>query len=109
MLAAFVCWQARNRREPLVPLSLFADRNFSLSNVAIATVGFAFTAMGFPLMLWAQVVRGYSPTESGLLLAPMALMSIVPPRSAGSPTGSTRASSPSGLRRARRRAHPARR
>ena len=33
--------------------------------------------MGFPLMLWAQLVRGDSPTQAGLLLAPMAVMSIV--------------------------------
>ena len=76
VLGAFVWWQARNQREPLMPLGLFADRNFSLANVGIATVSFAFTAMGFPLMLWAQVVRGYSPTEAGLLLVPMALVSI---------------------------------
>ncbi|WP_248583435.1 DHA2 family efflux MFS transporter permease subunit [Nocardioides sp. InS609-2] len=76
VLVAFVWWQARNQREPLMPLGLFTDRNFSLANLGIATVSFAFTAMGFPLMLWAQVVRGYSPTESGLLLVPMALVSI---------------------------------
>jgi EmrB/QacA subfamily drug resistance transporter len=77
VLAAFVYWQSRNRREPLVPLSLFRDRNFSVSNLAITTVSFAFTAMGFPLMLWAQLVRGYSPTQAGLLLAPMAVTSIL--------------------------------
>lgn len=77
VLTLFVLWQWRNKREPLVPLTLFTDRNFSVSNVAIVTVSFAFTAMGFPLMLWAQLVRGYSPTEAGLLLAPLALASIV--------------------------------
>jgi len=77
VLAAFVVWQRANPTEPLMPLKVFADRNFSISNLGIAAVSFAFTAMGFPLMLWAQVVRGYSPTESGLLLIPMAVMSIV--------------------------------
>jgi len=77
VLAVFVWWQARNTREPLVPLSLFRDRNFSVSNLAITAVSFTFTAMGFPLMLWAQLVRGYSPTQAGLLLAPMAVMSIL--------------------------------
>ena len=71
----FVVWQARNRREPLVPLSLFRDRNFSLANVAITTVGFAITAMAFPLMLYAQSVRGLSPTRAALLLVPMAVIS----------------------------------
>jgi MFS family permease len=59
----------------LVPLSLFRDRNFSLSNAAIVTVGFAITAMAFPFMLFTQAVLGYSPTQSALLLVPMALLS----------------------------------
>jgi len=33
--------------------------------------------MGFPVMLYAQLVRGLSPTKSALLLVPMAVMSIV--------------------------------
>ena len=51
MLVGFVVWQALNPKEPLLPLELFKDRNFSLANVAIATVGFAVTAMSLPLML----------------------------------------------------------
>ncbi len=74
VLVLFVAWQAVNRAEPLVPLGLFKDRNFSLSNVAITSVGFAITAMAFPLMLWAQAVRGWSPTQAGLLLVPMAVL-----------------------------------
>jgi EmrB/QacA subfamily drug resistance transporter len=77
VLIAFVVWQARNRREPLVPLHLFRDRNFSLANVGITVMGFAITAMGFPVFLYAQLVRGLSPTQSALLLVPMAVMSIV--------------------------------
>lgn len=74
VLAVFVLWQARNRSEPLLPLGLFKDRNFSLANVAIAVVGFGITAMVFPLMLYAQEVRGLSPTKSALLLVPMAVI-----------------------------------
>jgi EmrB/QacA subfamily drug resistance transporter len=77
VFAVFVLWQARNRKEPLVPLFLFRDRNFSLANLAITTMGFAITALAFPLMLYAQLVRGLSPTGAALLLVPMALMSIL--------------------------------
>ena len=76
VLGAFVVWQARNTREPLVPLELFRDRNFSLANVAISVMGFAITSMAIPLMLWAQVVRGLNPTRAALLLVPMAVMTI---------------------------------
>lgn len=75
VLVSFLLWQARNPLEPLLPLTLFRDRNFSLSNIAITTVGFAITAMTFPLMLYAQNVRGLSPTGAALLLVPMAVIS----------------------------------
>jgi MFS family permease len=60
-----------------VPLGLFSDRNFSISNFSISTMSFTATAMGFPTMLYAQLVRGYSPLDSALLFVPMALMSII--------------------------------
>jgi MFS family permease len=77
LFVVFVVWQSKNRAEPLVPLSLFDDRNFSISNFAISTMSFTATAMGFPIMLYAQLVRGYSPLNSALLFVPMALVSIV--------------------------------
>ncbi|WP_353508357.1 DHA2 family efflux MFS transporter permease subunit [Intrasporangium sp.] len=75
VLGIFVWWQSRNEREPLLPLGLFRDRNFSLANAGISAVGCAFTAMAFPLMLYAQAVHGLSPTQAALLLAPMAVIS----------------------------------
>ncbi|MCW2748010.1 MAG: transporter [Nocardioidaceae bacterium] len=74
VLGVFVVWQARMSGEPLVPLAIFKDRNFSLANIAISTVGFAITAMAFPFILYAQAVRGLSPTTSALLFAPMAIV-----------------------------------
>ena len=83
VLGVFIGWQAVNKKEPLVPLSLFKDRNFSVSNAAITTMGFIAASFGFPLMLYAQAVRGYSPTQAALLLFPMAIMSIVLARTVG--------------------------
>ncbi|MCO1658964.1 DHA2 family efflux MFS transporter permease subunit [Pseudonocardia humida] len=75
VLGLFVLWQARNKAEPLVPLRLFRDRNFSLAALAIATVGFGVTSMSFPLIFFAQGVLGLTPTGSALLLVPMAVVS----------------------------------
>ena len=72
---AFVYWQSINRGEPLVPLQMFADRDFSLSNLGVAVIGFVVTAMMLPIMFYAQVVCGLSPTRSALLIAPMAISS----------------------------------
>lgn len=77
VLALFVWWEARNTKEPLVPLSIFGDRNFSVANVAITSMGFAATSMGFPLMLYAQLVRGDSAFKASLLMVPMAIISLI--------------------------------
>lgn len=74
-MVAFVYWQSVNRNEPLIPLEMFADRDFSLSNVGIAVIGFAVTAMVLPVMFYAQAVAGLTPTRSALLTAPMAIAS----------------------------------
>ena len=74
VLALFVAWQTR-APEPLIPLGLFRDRNFSLANVAITTLGLSVTAQAFPITLYAQGVRGLSPTGAALLLAPSAVIS----------------------------------
>ncbi|MET9485658.1 DHA2 family efflux MFS transporter permease subunit [Nocardia sp. NPDC006630] len=74
VLALFVVNQARNSDEPLVPMSLFKDRNFSLSSLAIASMGAAITATFVPFYFFLQQVHGMSPTRSALVLAPMAIL-----------------------------------
>lgn len=72
-MSAFVYWQSVNRNEPLIPLVIFADRDFSLCNVGVAIISFGGTAMMLPLTFYAQAVCGLSPTRSALLIAPMAV------------------------------------
>jgi MFS family permease len=76
VLALFVVQQALTKREPLVPLHLFRDRNFSVANVAITAIGFTVTSLSLPLVFYFQVVRGMTPTQSALMLAPMAVINI---------------------------------
>jgi EmrB/QacA subfamily drug resistance transporter len=75
VLVLFVAWQAVNKGEPLLPLGLFKDRNFSLANIGITTVGFTVTAFGLPLIFYYQMVRDMTPTQSALMMVPMALIS----------------------------------
>lgn len=72
--AVFVFWQSKTTGEPLVPLRLFKDRNFSIANIAITAMSFAITGLLLPLMLFTQMVLGYSPTQSALLMTPMAVI-----------------------------------
>ncbi len=75
VLTAFVLWQRYTISEPLVPLTLFRDRNFSLGNLALACVGISVTTVAFPLMLYAQNVRGFTPTQAAMLMIPQAILS----------------------------------
>ncbi|HEX5254702.1 MAG TPA: DHA2 family efflux MFS transporter permease subunit [Mycobacterium sp.] len=72
-MTAFAFWQSLNAHEPLIPLVIFGDRDFSLCNVGVAIVSFTATAMMLPLTFYAQAVCGLSPTRSALLIAPMAI------------------------------------
>jgi EmrB/QacA subfamily drug resistance transporter len=61
----------RRAAEPILPLNLFANRNFSLISGIGFLLGFAmFGAINF-LPLYQQTVQGASATNSGLLLLPM--------------------------------------
>lgn len=75
VLGVFLWWQRRGRGEPLLPLRLFSDRNFSLGNAAIAMVGIAVTSNALPLVFYYQLVLGFTPTRAALQLVPMALLS----------------------------------
>src|ERR1700754_861756 len=72
-VSVFVYWQSVNTREPLIPLDVFTDRDFTLCSVGVAITSFASTAMMLPLTFYTQTVCGLSPTRSALLIAPMAI------------------------------------
>jgi EmrB/QacA subfamily drug resistance transporter len=68
--AAFL-YAERRAREPVLPPSLFGNRVFAVTSAVGLVVGFAlFGALTF-LPLFQQVVRGDTPTESGLQLLPV--------------------------------------
>ncbi len=72
-MSVFAYWQLMNPGEPLIPLRIFGDPDFSLSTVGVAIVSFAATAIMVPLPFYAQGVCGLSPIRSALLIAPMAI------------------------------------
>ncbi len=72
-MSLFVYWQAVNTREPLIPLQVFADRDFTVCNAGVAITSFATTALMLPLPFFLQAGCGLSPTRSALVIAPMAV------------------------------------
>lgn len=74
-LIAFVAWQHRNPREPLVPLQLFADRNFTASSTAGLAMGAAMGGLFLPIMVYLQTTLEYSALAAGAATAPMFVLS----------------------------------
>jgi EmrB/QacA subfamily drug resistance transporter len=69
-VAAFLVIESR-AAEPILPLHIFRNRNFSLVTALSFLAGLSmFGAITF-LPLYQQTVQGASPTISGLLLTPM--------------------------------------
>jgi EmrB/QacA subfamily drug resistance transporter len=62
--------------EPIIPLHIFRNRNFTLMSVIGFIVGFVMFGAVLYLPLFQQSVQGASATNSGLLLLPM-LMSMM--------------------------------
>lgn len=75
VMVVFVWWQSRTKNEPLVPLALFRDRNFTLANIGIFAGGFTVTSMMLPFMFFLQLARELTPTQSALIMVPMAVIS----------------------------------
>jgi EmrB/QacA subfamily drug resistance transporter len=69
LVLAFVAWQAR-ARTPMVPLSLFRSRGFSVVNAVALVMAFGMFGSVFLGAQYLQTVQGYSPFEAGLRSLP---------------------------------------
>jgi EmrB/QacA subfamily drug resistance transporter len=69
-VAAFVAVESR-AAEPVLPLRLFANRDFAVASVLGFIVGFSLFGAVAYVPVFLQVVTGASPTASGLQMVPM--------------------------------------
>ncbi len=74
VLIAFFVWD-HFRITPLVPVSLFRDRNFAVMNWVSAALTFGMIGLFLPLTIYFQSALGFSPIKAGLTLAPMSVVS----------------------------------
>jgi MFS family permease len=63
----------RSAAEPIMPLALFRNRVFTVTSAIGFIVGLALFGAVTYLPLYLQIVKGRSPTESGLALTPLML------------------------------------
>ncbi|WP_051367398.1 DHA2 family efflux MFS transporter permease subunit [Hamadaea tsunoensis] len=78
VLGLFFWQQYANRNgEPLIPFSIFSDRNFSLMNWVVSAISFGMLGLFLPLVIYLQSVLGLTALQAGLTTAPMSLVSMV--------------------------------
>jgi EmrB/QacA subfamily drug resistance transporter len=75
-LGAFVLWE-RGREEPMLPLHLFANRNFSGASFSILLMSFGAGAVMLMLTQYLQFVLGYGEMQAGLALLPYAVAAAI--------------------------------
>src|SRR4051812_3156405 len=70
LLGLFLWWESRVP-EPIIPLSLFRSRVFSVANTMAFTIGMAMFGAIIFIPLFLQVVYGASATSAGLRMLPL--------------------------------------
>ncbi len=75
ILVLFLAWQWHLKERALLPLRLFASKNFSLANVSGMAVSFAMIGIFFPLTIFLQSILLFSPLHAAMLNLPGSLVS----------------------------------
>jgi len=75
-LAGFIVREA-TATHPMMPLSLFGNRNFAVGNLATVAIYAALSVSGLVIVLYLQQVAGLSATMSGLVMLPVTIMLIL--------------------------------
>src|SRR6266852_2227627 len=76
LFALFIVFE-RFQAEPLMPLSLFSNRNFSIAIWVSSAVAFGMLGFFIPVTIFFQSVLGFSALKAGLTFVPMSLVSMV--------------------------------
>ena len=77
LLVAFLVDQRLTQdREPLVPFTLFRDRNYSVVNWISGVLAIGMMGIFLPFTIYLQSVLGFSALKAGLAMAPASLISL---------------------------------
>ena len=75
-LSFFILWEL-TEKHPVVDLTLFKIRNFTVGTVAISLGYMAYFGSVVVLPLWLQTEMNYTPTWAGLVTAPIGILPIL--------------------------------
>jgi EmrB/QacA subfamily drug resistance transporter len=76
LMAEFIRHESRTSN-PMLPLTLFARRNFSAGNLQTLSMYAGLACVTFFLTLFLQQIGGYTPLQSGLATIPITLVMLV--------------------------------
>jgi DHA2 family multidrug resistance protein len=75
-LTFLIVWEL-HAKHPVVDLSLFRQRNFTVGVLALSLGMFAFFGINVVFPLWLQVTLGYTATWAGLATAPVGVLAFL--------------------------------
>ncbi len=73
LLVAFVVWELRGSKNPLLPMRVILDRNRGGSYLTFLLVGAGLFAMFLFLTYYFQITLGYSPLKAGFAFLPFSV------------------------------------
>jgi EmrB/QacA subfamily drug resistance transporter len=77
LLGVFVYVQSRSQSgEPLVPFSLFKNRNYALMNLVSGFIAIGMLGIFLPFSIYLQDVLGFSALKAGLTMAPASVVAM---------------------------------
>jgi EmrB/QacA subfamily drug resistance transporter len=74
---ALFFWYERHSSHPMLPLELFAVRNFSVGNIATTTIYAGLSVSTFLISIFLQQIGGYPATLAGVALLPVTVVMFV--------------------------------
>ena len=74
-LSFFVAWEL-TEKHPIVDLTLFKQRNFTVSTIAITLGYLTYFANVVIFPLWLQTEMGYTATQAGIASAPIGVLAV---------------------------------
>jgi len=75
-LSFFVAWEL-TEENPIVDLTLFRQRNFTVATIAISLGYLTYFANVVVFPLWLQTEMGYTATQAGIASAPIGVLAVV--------------------------------
>jgi len=77
LIFALFVYVERHVKFPVIDMTLFKIRDYSVGNFTNLLNGITFGSLAFSMTLYYQLVRGYTPLEAGIALIPLDVALIV--------------------------------